>query len=86
MGTVQDGPRCDRALAMVLFADIFPVSVKLVAACPSTLRADKSIRPTLLKQIFLTGLLCLEPLSKLLEAHPFLLTHFRRHLPLVRLF
>jgi len=31
-------------------------------------------------------LLCLESLPKLLEAYPSLLTHFRRHLPLVRLF
>jgi len=86
MGTVQDGPRCDQTLAMALFTDVFPASVKLVTASPSTLRADKSIWPTLLKQICLTGFLRLELPPKLLEAHPFLLTHFRSHLPLVRLF
>jgi len=85
-GTVQDGPHCNRTLAMALFADVFPASVKLVTANPSTLRADKSTRPTLLKQVCFAGFLCLKPLPKLLEAHPFLLTHFRRHLPLVRLF
>jgi len=86
MGTVQGCSRCDRALATALFADKSPASVKLAAASASTLWADKSIRPTLLKQICLTSLLCLEPLPNLLEAHPFFLTHFRRRLPLVRRF
>jgi len=81
MGVVQDGSCCDRALTMALFADIFPASMKLAAAHLSTLRTDKSIQPTLLKQICLTGFLYLEPLPKLFETFPFLLTYFRRHLP-----
>ena len=60
---------------MALFTDILTPSVKPVAASPATLRTDKSIWPTPLKQVCLTGIFCLEPLPKLLKAHPFLLAH-----------
>lgn len=85
MGAVQDRPRRDRGLPMAVLADIFPASTQLVTASPSAFVADKAVWPALLKQICLAGLLCLERLPELLEAYPFLLAHFCRPFPLVRL-
>ena len=86
MGTVQNSSHCDRTLSMAMLTDIFPASAKPITAAPSTFRADKTIRPTLLEQICLAGFLCLEPLPKLSELHPFLRAHLCRHPSLLRLF
>ena len=51
-------------------------SMMPIAATTSTLWANKSIWPTLIKQVCLTGFLCLEPLPKLLETYPFLLAPY----------
>ena len=71
MGMMQDSPRRDRVLPVAVLADIFPASAQPVVACSTAFRADKAVWPTLLKQLFLTSFLCLEPLPELLEAHPF---------------
>lgn len=86
MATVQNSSHCDRTLSMAMLADIFPASAKPIATALSAFRADKTIRPALLEQIYLAVGLCLEPLPKISEVHPFLLAHLCRHPSLVRLF
>ena len=80
VGAVQGGSHCDRTLPVAMFADILPPSAQLAATGSSALGAYEPLRPTPLKQIRLAGFFCLEQLPELLEAHPFLLAHVRRHL------
>lgn len=74
---MQGGSCRDQTLLVAVFAYILLPSVHLIAAGSSAFWADKSVWPTLLKQVCLTGFLRLELRPKLLETYPTLLAHVR---------